>query len=943
MNHLAICPQRHVWSPPGSASAEEHLICPVCGSPGTAAAVVPTESNWNLETLDAANVPPIVDDVTLIVSADALASDESFVADLPTVPGYDLLRELGRGGMGVVYLARHRELKRLVALKMILAAGQFDRELRDRFQREAQAIARLQQPGIVQIHDVGEHAGCPYLALEFVDGSNLASQIAGMPIVARRAAELIERLARAIHSAHQSGIVHRDLTPRNILLARSTSGHAIRLRDTDTDRYDPKITDFGLAKELDSDSSQTQTGVVMGTPNYMSPEQAQGRQKAIGPATDVHALGAILYELLTGRPPFLAASSLDTLRQVVEHDPVAPTRWQPRIPQDLETICLKCLAKEPAQRYASAAELADDLLRFLNDEPIRARPVSSSERAVKWARRHPAATALLAVVAVSLATISIGGIAYNARVRGERDRAEKNFDLAMRAVDEMLSEVGEQQLATEPRMEERRRALLAKALALNQEFLKQKSDDPRVRSETAQSYRRMADVFRLLEEHDQSRAAYEQAVALLTQLHRQSPERPLYRQQLAYCRNFQGEVCRAAGRQADAEAAYREADSILESLSDEHPDVPAYRQDLARTLYSLGILFRERQQLEDAERALQRAAGILTALVDRFPENSSYRQHLARAWLNQGTVIGSPERRGEAQAAYDRAIGLLGELSQSTPDQPDYRHELAVAYNNAGNLLSGGQEFDEARSLHDKARSLFQKLSADFPRVPLYRQELANAWNSIGYVESLQQKPADSLAAWTQAAVLLEGLVAEYPDVATYQGDLGMVLGNLGLADFALSRPEAARDHLERSVKRLRDAVSANPGHAIYQEFLRDNCRNLAEVLIVSGDHVAAAAAARDLIGFAPDSVQEQYAAACFLARCAAVSENDARFESEQRPKIARAYADESLAMLRKAIATGFDDASQLRGDRDSIFQAVASRADFQALMEQIAAQGAPP
>lgn len=943
MNHLAICPQRHVWSPPGSVSVEVGLICPVCGAPGTAAAVVPTESNWNLETLVAANVPPIVDDVTLIVPADALAAEETLEADLPTVPGYDLLRELGRGGMGVVYLARHRELKRLVALKMILAAGQFDRELRDRFHREAQAIARLQQPGIVQIHDVGEHAGCPFLALEFVDGSNLASQIAGTPIVARRAAELIERLARAIHSAHQSGIVHRDLTPRNILLARSSSSQSIRLRDSDTDRFDPKITDFGLAKELDSDSSQTQTGVVMGTPNYMSPEQAQGRSKAIGPATDVHALGAILYELLTGRPPFLAASSLETLRQVVEHDPVAPTRWQPRIPQDLETICLKCLAKESAQRYASAAELADDLHRFLIDEPIRARPVSSRERAVKWARRHPAAAALLGVIAVSLATISIGGVAYNARVRGERDRAEKNFGLAMRAVDEMLSEVGEQQLATEPRMEEKRRALLSKALALNQEFLKQKSDDPRVRFETAQAYRRMADVFRLLEEHGQSRDAYEQAGKLFAQLNNESPQRPVYRQQLAYCRNFQGEVCRAAGQQADAEAAYREADSILESLSAEHPDVPGYRQDLARTLYSLGILFRERQQMEDAERALQRAADILTELVDRDPENSAYRQHLARAWLNQGTVIRSAERRGEAQAAHDRAIKLLSELSETFPDQPDYRHELAVAYNNAGNLRSGGQEFDEARALHDKARTLFQKLSADFPKVPLYRQELANAWNSIGYVESLQQKPADSHAAWTQAAALLEGLVAEHPDVATYQGDLGMVLGNLGLADFALSKPEAAREDLERSVKRLRGAVATNPGHAIYQEFLRDNSRNLAEVLVVSGDHVAAAAAARDLVDLAPDSVQEQYAAACFLARCAALVENDSRLDSDQRPTIARAYADESLAMLRKAIAAGFNDASQLKGDRDSIFQAVAARSDFQALLEKIAPRSTSP
>jgi WD40 repeat protein len=308
---------------------------------------------------------------------------EAAAPETTELPGYELLGELGRGGMGIVYKARQVRLNRLVAVKMILHAEYTSAEERRRFVAEAQALGHLQHPHIVQIHDVGEHNGVPYFSLEFCPGGSLADKLDGTPWEARPAAELVQTLAGAGHAAHQAGWVHRDLKPGNVLLAADGT---------------PKVTDFGLVKRLDV-PGHTQSGAVVGTPAYMAPEQAAGRRSEVGPAADVYALGAILYELLTGRPPFKAATALDTVLQVLSEEPVAVRRLQPKTPRDLETICHKCLEKEPGKRYASAAALAEDLGRFLAGEPVRARPVGTLGRLAKWGRRRPAVAALMLVVA----------------------------------------------------------------------------------------------------------------------------------------------------------------------------------------------------------------------------------------------------------------------------------------------------------------------------------------------------------------------------------------------------------------------------------------------------------------------------------------------------------------------------------------------------------------
>jgi tetratricopeptide (TPR) repeat protein/tRNA A-37 threonylcarbamoyl transferase component Bud32 len=315
--------------------------------------------------------------------------------ELPIISGYEVETVLGRGGMGVVFKARHLQLNRTVAVKMMLAGTHACPEELSRFRREAEAVAALRHPNIVQIHDAGEVTGRPYFTMEYVEGGSLAQELAGTPQPAGRATALVATIAEAIHVAHQSGIIHRDLKPANILL--TTDGT-------------PKVTDFGLARRLEDGIALTLSGAAVGTPSYMAPEQAQGQRDAIGPGADIYALGAVLYELLTGRPPFRAETAAATVQQVLADDPVPPSRLNSQVPRDLETICLKCLQKEPQRRYGIAAELVEDLRRFERGEPIAARPVGRLGRMVRWARRRPTAAALSGVlVLASLLALALVG------------------------------------------------------------------------------------------------------------------------------------------------------------------------------------------------------------------------------------------------------------------------------------------------------------------------------------------------------------------------------------------------------------------------------------------------------------------------------------------------------------------------------------------------------
>lgn len=389
----------------------------------------------------------------------------------PTVVGYTLLKELGRGGMGVVYVARQSELNRLVALKVLREAGWADEAARQRFRREAEILAQIRHPNVVQVYDFGRVDGQPYLALELVPDGSLDRRLAGTPLRPTDAARLVETLAHAVQAAHEHGIVHRDLKPANVLLRRKESYSDLQssqLKDTISDlpdlpdlldpklkladdpsfeieAFEPKISDFGLAKRIVDGGGLTTTGAVVGSPSYMAPEQAGwngSEPTTVGPRTDIYALGAILYECLTGRPPFKAATAVETVLQVLHTEPVAPHQLNPKTPRDLETICLKCLRKEPSRRYASASDLAADLRRFLDGKTILARPTSALERSWRWCRRNRVTTLLLLGSALAALAVPIAVTAglYNAELRAsleETRRAREAEAVAHHATEQM--------------------------------------------------------------------------------------------------------------------------------------------------------------------------------------------------------------------------------------------------------------------------------------------------------------------------------------------------------------------------------------------------------------------------------------------------------------------------------------------------------------------------
>jgi WD40 repeat protein len=375
--------------------------------------------------------PELAPELERRFAADASAAPDTVVQSKPSpaavrqeppprVAGYEFLGELGRGGMGVVFRARQTALGRVVALKMLPAAEWAGAEDLARLRTEAEALARLQHPHIVQVFEVGEQEGRAFVALEYLEGGSLAARLAAGPLPPREAAALAETLASAVHAAHEKHIVHRDLKPANVLLTADGT---------------PKVSDFGLAKRLDTDSGLSRTGQIMGTPSYMPPEQAAGRVKEVGPASDVYSLGAILYELLTGRPPFRGPTLAETLRQVQYDEPAPPRRLQPGTPRDLETICLKCLEKRPERRYAAARDLADDLRRFLGGEPVRARPVGRVEKALKWARRRPLQALLAAVsvlAAAAVLVVAVGSLFYS-KLQAAYDDSERQRKIAREA------------------------------------------------------------------------------------------------------------------------------------------------------------------------------------------------------------------------------------------------------------------------------------------------------------------------------------------------------------------------------------------------------------------------------------------------------------------------------------------------------------------------------
>jgi tetratricopeptide (TPR) repeat protein len=680
-------------------------------------------------------------------------------AEWPSIPGLVFVEVLGSGGMGVVFKARQARLGRNVAVKFLRDAHRADPEQHQRFLQEALAVARLRHPNLVQLYEFGEvpvaggAASQPYLVLEYVSGGSLADLLLGSPQPPRAAARLVETLAGAVHYAHQQGVIHRDLKPANVLLQRAEvkgEGQTEVLRGPLPLTADlcAKVTDFGLAKFL-AGNSLTHTGDVLGTPSYMAPEQAAGKAEPITAAVDVYGLGAILYEALTGRPPFTAATAEAALIQVRQDDPVPPRRLQPTVPRDLETICLKCLRKEPGRRYATARDLADDLRRFQAGEPVRARPVGTGERVFVWCRRKPAIAGLAAALVLVFLAGSAGVLWQWQRAtsnaaqadknaadyRRERDtalrekeRAEHHLRMVRQRVDR-LKELGNE-LLERPGLYRTGRDVLEQALLCYEEMLPEEWKDPTVRLEAARLFGQVAWIQHILGQADKAADTWDREARLLTTLLEEESASKDFRMELAHIHRWRGNMLRDLGKAGEAREAYRQAAKVQEELLSESPLEPRYQAELANTLLNTASLLSGRDQTEELEVLYRRILKLDRAAVDAAPEDPKFNAELALALEGQGLFFFETGRGSQAEAALRDALEIR-ERVLARGHKGSIERYIARNLVNLGRVLAAAGQAEEAEQCYRKAVNLLERSLDEFHESAYHRVELVRSYRQL--------------------------------------------------------------------------------------------------------------------------------------------------------------------------------------------------------------------
>ena len=917
------------------------------------------------------------------------------VAPPPQVPGYEILELLGRGGMGMVWKARQLGLNRMVALKMILPGPQVEAEDLARFRTEAEAVAHLQHPNIVQIHDIGEQDGRPYFSLEFCAGGTLAQQCAGEPQPADQAATVLNILAQAIHYAHQRGIVHRDLKPSNVLLTADGT---------------PKITDFGLARRLES-PGQTRTGAILGTPSYMAPEQARGQTRTIGPAADVHALGAILYELLTGRPPFKAATVLDTILQVTTDEPVPPSRLQSKVPRDLNTICLKCLEKEPGQRYASAEDLAADLRRFLAQESIQARPASPPERVWRWSRRNPLAASLVAALGlvVSLAFAAVTSLWLFAEARSkeandERARAEgqsieaqqqkalaeesaaearKNLRDALGTVDRFFTRISQEELLNRTGMQPLRKKLLSDALDYYQDFVKRHAEDETIRLQLARAHFRIGSLTSQIGSRVDALAAFGQALTIYQGLQQASPEDNEIAYEMAMVMGNRTELEYGPSRPREALRSLREIRAVFERLVDREPKNERFQGDLARTLVNIAGRQSDLGLVEEAIQTHQQAFAIRARLIQSHTKKPDIEvvQELARSHDYLGRLYQLLGRAGAARQCYEKARGIRQHALRFAPWDIGWQRDLAVSHHLLGQLHSEVGRGDEARRSYEQARGILDKLVEKNPEAVEFRRDLGRVLQDLGKLQVGTGQLEEAGQSYQQALAYQKPLHEADPEAVEPRTDLARTLNGIGLVqraghpDEALGWHEQARDHFEKlcqagpesldthavlaetlqhlggtllqlgrkdkalatlteAVRHQRLAWEGAKQVVAWRQALSGQLVVLAQVQRELGQPAAAAATTLARQELWPNNAGELYGVARELALCIPlVGKGQEPLPAGDQAK-RQEYADQAMKALHQAVARGFKDRAKLQ--EDQALTPLRSRDDLQKLLKEL-------
>jgi eukaryotic-like serine/threonine-protein kinase len=770
-------------------------------------------------------------------------------ASLPVVPGYELLEELGRGGMGVVFKARQTGLNRLVALKMVLGGHQGDPERLSRFRREAEAVAQLQHPHIVQIHEIGTLEGQPFFAMEYVPGGSLDRKLQGQPQPPCDAAALVRTLAEAMQAAHDRGIIHRDLKPANVLLSLSrapearASEEATRASGARLNEALPKITDFGLAKRLE-DEGQTRTGEIIGTPSYMAPEQAagtpshsppcQGGDGGVGPAADIYALGAILYEMLTGRPPFKGITPMETVLQVLAEQPVPPRRLMPMLPRDLETICLKCLHKEKSRRYLTAQELAEDLQRFLDKRPILARPAGQLERTWRWCRRNPALASLAGLLLLAVIGLAVG-FALLWQSNDQLAEAQQKTQTALAAeakrgrqardvLEAMTSWMMEDLLARQHHLKETDKVLLRQAIARYRELATEAGNTAANQAEVAQASLRVADMLSRLGEMAEAEASYLHVIQQYQQMLRTAPRDTLSQKSLAGAYFNLGNLYQIRGALPEARAAFEQSQALYSRLVADHPGKADFAADLAISHNAVGMILLQSNDARAAQTHLQEALRLFRALDRDHPANPEWRYRFSMTLQLAAEVYAKQNDMAKARALSAEGDAMAEALVAQNPDS-SYRETWVRGLIRHAELLLKLGETGAAQAKWEEANRQAERLVRDFPAVPDLRNLWGNVLYKLGALYSATGETARAVACLQQAQALYARFVEENPAAAQPRADLFNTHIQLGLAQEKRQELTAARQAYTAAERLQRQQLVHNPKDARCLAHLTIACR----------------------------------------------------------------------------------------------------------------------
>jgi serine/threonine protein kinase/tetratricopeptide (TPR) repeat protein len=784
---------------------------------------------------------------------------------------YRLLQQIGEGGMGTVFLAEQTHpVRRRVALKVV-KPGMDSAGVLARFGAERQALALMDHPNIAKVFDAGQtESGRPYFVMELVQGVPITRFCDERRLTPRQRLELFVPVCQAVQHAHQKGIIHRDLKPSNVL---------VTLYDG---RPVPKVIDFGLAKAVGSRLTEgtqyTEFGAIVGTLEYMSPEQAEPNQLDIDTRSDIYALGALLYELLIGTTPLQrerlkVATLLEALRLIREEEPQRPSTrletteelpsiaanrgLEPRrlsgvVRGELDWLVMKCLEKDRNRRYETANSLALDLERYLADEPVQACPPSAGYRLKKFVRRNRGRVAAVGVVLLGLLVGTAGAVVGLVRARQEadgarrardaeaiqHDRAQYNLSLALKVLDDIYLQVAQDRVPRDPQQEEKEHEMLSKALTFYQEFAEENSADPAVPLEVVRANRRVGDIQRLVGQHAGAGKAYAAAIAKAEQLVKDFPDKPEFSHELAAARNALGELLEETGELAPADEQFRKAAGILQPLTEAMPEAHEYRAELARSHHGLGLTLKRRGERSAAEKEFRQAVDLQAKLAEAQPAVAQYRVDLAEMhrnagrWYHQGPVD---------RAANDHlrsAIKLLRELVKHFPAAPAYRFHLAAALENLAS--QGGPE-----DYWQEAIALSTQLANDFPTVPAYRERLGISYHNRAEGQMLAGDFVRAAAGYDKAFDLLRKLATDFPKVTRYRDNsftaLHMRATVLIVRDKDLAR---ARPLLEAELRQWRALAKTYPDNQFYAIAIVECGDLLAGILAASG-HPAEAAKER--------------------------------------------------------------------------------------------------